>query len=264
MKNEGDFFGNKSGQLTIFIIIAIFVVALSVLVYFLFPQVLVNFGIGVTNPNLFMQSCIEEDVENIADMISLQGGSLSPENYILYQDSKIEYLCYTNEYYKQCVMQQPLLKQHIENEIKTQVGSKINDCYDNLVSSFERRGYGVNLQRGNFDIELLPEKILLVLNSQMTLTKGETQRFERLDIIINNNLYELISIANSILNWEARFGDVETTTYMNYYRDLKVEKIKQTEGSKIYILTDRNTGEKFQFASRSVVFPPGYGIEAVI
>jgi len=77
-------------------------------------------------------------------------------------------------------------------------------------------------------------------------------------VILNNNLYELVSIVNSILNWEARYGDSETTIYMNYYHDLKVEKKKQSDGSTIYILTDRNTLDKFQFASRSVAWPPGY------
>ena len=75
---------------------------------------------------------------------------------------------------------------------------------------------------------------------------------------MNNNIYELTSIAESILNWEAQYGDVETMTYMSFYKDLKVEKYKQTDGSKIYILTNRNTGDKFQFATRSYAFPAGY------
>jgi hypothetical protein len=50
---------------------------------------------------------------------------------------------------------------------------------------------------------------------------------------------------------------------MNYYHDLKVEKKKQLDGTNIYILTDRNNENKFQFASRSVAWPPGYGAEGV-
>ena len=47
---------------------------------------------------------------------------------------------------------------------------------------------------------------------------------------------------------------------MTYYPWLKVEKILRDDGTKIYILTDRNTGDKFEFAVRSVAWPPGYGI----
>ena len=77
--------------------------------------------------------------------------------------------------------------------------------------------------------------------------------------MLDNNLYELASIAESIVEWEATYGDSETTTYMNYYHDLKVEKKKQTDGTTIYIVTNRDTRNKFQFASRSVAWPPGYG-----
>jgi len=51
---------------------------------------------------------------------------------------------------------------------------------------------------------------------------------------------------------------------MTYYRDLKVEKKKQTDGSTVYILTKMDSGDKFQFASRSVAWPPGYGIGGVV
>ena len=117
------------------------------------------------------------------------------------------------------------------------------------------------MQTGETNIELLPKRIIGNFNYSLTMTKGgESTNYEKFDVIVHNNLYELLSIANSIIEWEARFGDVETTTYMAYYRDLKVEKKKQTEGSTIYILTDTNDDNQFQFASRSVAWPPGYGV----
>jgi hypothetical protein len=96
------------------------------------------------------------------------------------------------------------------------------------------------------------------------LNKGEESiNYDSIRVVVDSNIYELVSIANSILNWEATYGDSETTTYMNYYHDLKVEKLKQGEGTTVYILSNRDSGEKFQFASRSVVFPPGYGASEI-
>ena len=43
---------------------------------------------------------IGNKVKEIIKKISLQGGSINPEHYYLYQDNKIEYLCYTNQYYQ--------------------------------------------------------------------------------------------------------------------------------------------------------------------
>ena len=114
------------------------------------------------------------------------------------------------------------------------------------------------------DIELLPKRIVGIFNYSLILTKGSTERYDSFSVVLNNNLYELVSIASSILNWEARYGKAESTIYMNYYHDLKVEPKLQSDGTTIYILTDRNNGNKFQFASRSVAWPPGYGTSEIL
>ena len=121
----------------------------------------------------------------------------------------------------------------------------------------------MNLRPGNVRVELLPKRVVARFNYTLTTTKTDTERYDSFNVVLNNGLYELVSIANSIIDWESEFGDAETTLYMSYYPDLKVEKLNQVDGSTIYILTDRNTGNKFQFASRSVAWPPGYGIDEV-
>ena len=262
MKKNGDMFiKNKSGQITIFIIIAILIVILGILIYIFFPQIKTGVGLETKNPPAFIQSCIEEEIESNVNLLSIRGGSLEPQHYFLYNDEKVEYLCYTNEYYLPCVMQQPMLKQHIENEIKKEIEKEAKDCFNSLKENYENDGYEVNLKEGKINIELLPKRIVATFGNSLTLEKDTTERYDTFRVVVNNNIYELVSIANSILNWEARFGDAETTLYMNYYHDLKVEKITQSDGTTIYILTDRNNGNKFQFASRSVAWPPGYAIE---
>lgn len=256
-KEEKLFLKNKGGQLTIFIIIAVFVVALGAMIFLFFPGVLVNVGVGTDNPSRFIQTCMEDEIKGVVNNLSLQGGSLNPENYFLHENSKVEYLCYTEEDYKPCVVQQPLLNQHIENEIKENIRATANDCFNSLKENFESQGFDVNMNRGETNVELLPQRIVVAFNNDLTLTKGETQRFEQIRVVLNNNLYELISIAGSIIDFESKYGDAETTVYMDYYPYLKVEKKKQSDGSTIYILTDRDGGDKFQFASRSFVFPPG-------
>lgn len=245
---------SKHGQVTIFIIIAIVVVALAVLIYMFYPQIKTGLGLEEKNPYQFIQSCLDTDLKNTIETLSLHGGSIAPEHYIVYNGENIEYLCYTNEFYKSCVMQQPMLKEHIEKEIETNIKGKAEECFDELEKTYEG-----SLRKGGFEIELLPKRVIVSFNHSLTLTGEESKTYDKFRIVLDNNLYELISISNSILNWEARYGDAETTSYMNYYHDLKVEKKKQIDGSKIYILTDRNNENKFQFASRSVAWPPGYG-----
>ena len=248
----------KRGQVTIFVIIGILIAISAFLIYYFYPQIKMNFTGQPINPSSYLQSCIEDDLNNNIEIISTQGGSLNPEHYLLYQDQKIEYLCYTNQYYKTCVMQQALLKRNVEKEIANSLESQAEECLNSLVETYERSGYEVDDKRGKITIELLPKRVVLYFNTTLTLNKESTQRYTDLKVSTANNLYELVSIASSIFNFETSYGDSETTIYMNYYHDLKVEKIKQGEGSKIYILTDRTNGDKFQFATRSLVWPPAY------
>lgn len=255
----------KRSQITIFVIIALLIVGFAFLIYIFYPQISVALGFAAESPQAYLESCIEKNFQEKVSIISSQGGSLYPTNYFLYNRNKNEYLCYTEDYYKTCVMQKPLIKNSVEAEIKNGIKDKLNECVANLKNSFERKGYEVSMSDGDFGVELLPKRIIIGLNKKITLKKGEdVQNFggdkKKLSVVFNNNLYELTSIASSILNSEATYGDAETTIYMDFYHDLKVEKYKQTDGTKIYILTDRNSRNKFQFATRSVAWPPGYGL----
>jgi hypothetical protein len=252
---------DKKGQVTIFIIIAIIIIIGIALVYFFYPSLKELLGSESKNPSEFMQNCIEDKINEGLKIISEQGGSIEPQHYFLYNNTKIEYLCYTGEYYQTCIMQQPMLKKHIEEEIKNYIEADVKSCFESLKKNYEKRGYSVQMKNRDFEVEILPKIIAIKFDTSIVLTKGESEIYNSIKISVRNNIYELISIANSILNWEAKYGDAETTTYMNYYHDLKVEKKKQSEGTTIYILTDRNNRNKFQFASRSVAWPPGYGTE---
>ena len=250
---------NKKGQVTIFIIIAIIIIIGGILIYMFYPQIKTIFGFEVDNPSAFIQECLEEKIVNDLGLLSLQGGSLEPEHYILYDNEKVEYLCYTGEYYKTCVVQQPMLKNHIEAEIKESIQERVTECFDNLEKNYLGKNYIVELKGNGIEIELLPKRVIATSNRSLVLTKDGTETYDSFEVIVHNNIYELVSVANSIIKWETSLGDSETTIYMNYYHDLKVEKKKQSDGSTVYILTDRNNGNKFQFASRSIAWPPGYG-----
>lgn len=249
----------KKGQITIFIILAIMIILLGILIYVFYPKIQTIIAPETKNPSDFIQSCIEEDFKKNVKELSLKGGSLNPEHYVVYDNENIEYLCYTGEYYKTCIIQQPMLKKHIESEIETSIRKEINQCFDDLKQSYEQKGYGVNLRQGDINVKLLPKRIVTSFDHSLTLTKDGSEKYDSMEVVLNNNLYELVSITNSILSWESGYGDSETTIYMNYYHDLKVEKKKQSEGTTIYILTDKTNGNKFQFASRSIAWPPGYG-----
>ena len=253
----------KRGQVTIFIIIGMIIVAIGILIYAFYPQIKSTIGGAEKNPPAYIQSCLEDKIKDTAEKLSAQGGSLDPNLYIMYDDEKVEYLCYTSEYYKNCIVQQPMLKQHIEAEIRNEIDEDVKACFANMKDSYEKKGYSVSMASGDKRIELLPQRIIGTFNYSFSLTKGSTEKYDSFSVVVNNNLYELISIANSIIDWESSYGDAEVTTYMTYYHNLKVEKNLRESGEKIYVLTDRDLGTKFQFATRSQAWPAGYTIPQV-
>jgi len=253
---------NKRGQISVFIIIAIVIVALAIIAYLVYPKIAQPRVVSIT-PKEEIQNCLEDEIEEVVEKISLSGGSLEPEFYIEYFEDgekyNVEYLCYTNEYYRQCVMQQPMLKTHIESEIKSAIENKATECFNNLEKNYEKKGFRVSLIRNDYNVELLPNKISVVFDYGLTLTKGGSDKYGGFEVDVENNLYELVNIANKILDWEVEYGDANPSIYMDLYSWLKAEKIMKSDGTAIYILTDRDKQNKFQFASRSVALPIGYG-----
>ena len=253
--------GDKStkGQVTIFVIIALVIIVLGILIYSFFPEIKSTLELEEKSPTVFIQDCVEEKLGEVVETISLQGGSYGPTNYYTYDGEKVSYLCYTNEYYKLCSVQRPFLRNHIESEIKEELQGEVSRCFNSLKADYQNKGYDVDIKLGEeLKVELLPKRVLLTPDYEVTLTKGDVEKYTAFNIVLNNNLYELVAIATSITGVEAVEGEAETRVYMALYPDLKVEKLKQTDGSTIYILTDKNIGTKFQFASRSLANPPGF------
>jgi hypothetical protein len=256
-KRGGAKIQNK-GQVTIFIIIAILIVGLAVLFFFVIPETKVGVVFDEKNPGAFLQTCLEDKISDTIELISSRGGSIAPEHYFTYNNIKIEYLCYTNENLDLCVIQRPLLKQHIESEIENEIREDVVNCFDSLKKTYEEKNYNVNMETGKTTIELLPKRVVASFDYILSVSKTQTDRYDSFSVVLNNNLYELVSIANSIIEWEATLGDVDPRNYMALYPDLRVEKNLRDDGTKIYVLTDKNTKTEFQFASRSLFFPPGY------
>jgi flagellar basal body-associated protein FliL len=246
---------NKSGQVTIFIIIGIIIVAASVLIYTFYPKIKSSFTGEESSPQAYMQLCVEDKLSEVVNTVASQGGNLNSKNALFYKGVGIEYLCYTEELYAPCIVQQPMLTQHIASQIEEGIKETVDECFDSLQESYKKKGYTVNLRRGFEDVELYPTKIVSTYNHTFTITKGDNaETYKSFVITTDNNLYELALLSNNILEWESTFGDADEKMYMIYYPNIKAEKIRKESGEKIYILTNRETGDVFRFAVKSLIW----------
>ena len=255
---------NKSGQITLFVIIALLIVGIVLLL--VFPKIKLAFV--EKTPNMFVpRDCFKEAVQGVMEEVLINGAELKPELYFRYENETIAYVCYTSEWYKTCMMQNPLLKQSIEAEINANIQQKALKCLSDMESQLKREGYEVkSTGTKKTSIAIVPKKIIISPDINMVIQKGEEQSSVISDSIfkteLNSNVYDILMIASSIQNYEARYGDASIDIYMSFYPSLKVEKKRQEDGTKIYIITERNTEEKFQFATRSLAWPPGIEVKA--
>lgn len=252
---------NKGGQIAIFVIVALVIVGVIVVV-FAYPKLSTLIAPREINPEEYLRSCLEPDVKSTIDLLAKQGGEENPVGFISYLDTKVKYLCYTSGYYKTCVVQQPLLITQFNKEASRMLTSRANQCARNLITEYEKRGYSVSSSTITSNISLASGKIKIDFYAPMTVTKEDySKSFDSFDASVDSEMYNLLSIATSILDYETTYGDSATELYLNYYPNLKIEKIKLEDGVKVYKLTDVVTKEIFQFATRSLVWPPGYGLE---
>lgn len=252
---------NRRGQVTIFIIIAIIVVGVVVLAYFLFPKIRTSISTQPQTPNEYIDTCIREEILNTIEKISLQGGSYETgeSDSYFYRGDYIKYLCYTNENFVPCVNQEAFLKEHFENEILNNIEGDAGTCLNSLVANYENDGYEAVLNKNSVEANIIPGRNVVIISYKLSLKKGEeTQSYENTTIDMTSNIYEILNVANNIVTWEISVGDTVTESYEMENPYIKVEKNLKEEETKLYIITDRNTKEVFRFAVRSFASPPGY------
>ncbi len=257
----------KRGQVTIFIIIGVLVVALAVLIFLYFPELVSKVSPETKNPAGFIQECIEEQIEDNTEIILKQGGYLvvsSRDGYLYKKEGDSEaryvgYVCYTADSYVPCINQEPFLREHFEKEILSSIEEDMEGCFNNLVRSYENKGYDVNLEERIPQVKILPNVISTNFNRTLTLAKGEeSERYENFQVNLDSNLYGMLGVAENIVSWEINVGDSMIEAYMYDNPYLRVEKHRKDDGTKIYVITDINTEEDLRFAVRSFAAPVGF------
>ncbi|MCR4327135.1 MAG: hypothetical protein NUV46_00970 [Nanoarchaeota archaeon] len=252
----------KKGQVTIFVIIALVIIVFGTLMYFFYPGINSSESGIDENPRAYMQNCVEDLLQEKIDLISSQGGSIEPDSSYTYDGEPIEYLCYTSRLSDPCTVQRAFLVSHIESEIKESTEDKVNECFTKMESDYRARGYTLTLNRGNLRATLAPGRAILFSDSRLTLTKDSTQNYESFDIVVNNNLFELASLARTVIDWESTYGIADPFYFMTWYKDkFNIKKVSPDGGkTAIWTIEDTNSGDTFRFAVTESEISLGIGI----
>lgn len=258
------FLNSKRAQVTIFIIAAVAIVAI-VLIFVFFRQKIIpqSPALASQNPEAFLQSCTNKQLTEVADTLILHGGTydLSKNSTVKMRldNDTFSYLCYTDQYYKPCISQQPSLLEHMKQELKANIQKKVKDCFDQMEKALSEEQYAVNLNGKDFTITLAPKRILVYYDYTLTITKaGATQTFDSFKSVVKHQLYDLTIVAQEIASQEGKYCNFEQVGYSLLYPQFSITRFVTGNGDRVYTIIYKASGETFRFATRGCVIPPGF------
>ena len=241
----------KKGQITVFVIIGIVIIALIVLLYAFrtkisLPFVQVSLQDEMQQVRGDIQECLENSASGPVERIGLQGGYLStpPGSYRLFNDTTISYLCY-NQVGKSTCTNRLLTLDNMQEQLSSAIEEVLPECLEVDVSS------GVELRLPDtykVKTEIQPSKVLVVLDYPITLVNkksGDELTEKTFSATVEAPLGDLYNVAMDIVDSEATGGRFDVLTYVlskmskytiyphKPYPD-KIYQIKLREGSYLF------------------------------
>lgn len=264
---------DKRAQITIFVIISI-VIVVGVALIFLFSGILrpepspgevVN---PEEQPQESIEQCIELAAQEAADRLIENGGYITkgyfnltfiyPKGYYkqgIFED--VPYMCYTSRYRTRCLPQEPVLIEHLEDEMEIYLNSTIKSCFDNFKRELERKGYDVRIdEKYDESLKLVPNKVRINIARKIVMSKsGESRTFNEFNSEPSTRLYDMAAVVQEIVAQEARYCNSDYLEIMRYHTWAKITKYVTQDNIRIYTVEDTNTRQQFMFAVRGCVLP---------
>jgi hypothetical protein len=253
---------NKRGQVTIFIILGIVIVAIILLVLYgrqtvFFSPTPENLQQELISVQDHVISCLGDVAPGCIEKISMQGGYYeTPSNtYRLWNDTSVSYLCYNKANDPRCInraLTLGILQGEIKKCIDAQLGP-LGICLN--VKQFESFGKPVKItapQQPSVNVEVGQDNVLLSLDYPIEIESTRDETKFNLDEPIELNLayplgrlYDLA--VNQIVDAEAQFGDFEQFLYMITKKGQFIIYKDKPYPDKLYRIKTRDHPLLFQF-----------------
>ncbi|MFH1802073.1 MAG: hypothetical protein ABH864_01320 [archaeon] len=255
----------RRGQVMIWVILAIVLVALVALLFLLkgedIPIDIIPSRATTFEVDSYLSHCVGLEVEKAVEIMLPQGGFITPTNYRLYNRTAVGYICETKSYFEPCINQHPVLINEMEEEILNYISPGIDACIREMEYEIEGNGGSFVADPGGatVDVELEQDKVVVKINQKISVDEKELKRdFEEFVVKVRSPIYNLGVIAQEISTQEASYCYFETTGYSLANPRSKVIRKVLTDQSKIYIITDEKLKQSMMVAVRSCALPEGF------
>jgi len=258
MKKRG-FLVKKRAQVTLFIILAVIILAGIVGIYYLTANPDVN-KIGTENPTAYIKQCIEDSVDKALPLVLARGGLLNPDSRedksVLYDDNLVPFLCYSSKKETICEVNTPLLKAKIEEQLKLATEKLVDDCFSSLKRSYA--SYDYSESKGEYKVEILPSSLKVTSSKKISLSSGgQAQTFGPFSYEESSPIFDFVILTNKILNEEVSCDCGNEACRANVLElskknlDFEITLFVGGKDIEIYTIKDILTNQQFKFAVRN-------------
>jgi hypothetical protein len=248
---------SKTSQITIFVIVAIIIVASIVLVFSISSRP--GAGISVDNPvsiSKYISQCsgaalIGAEKELIKHSGFLDYGS----NYMMFNGSKVVFLCYTQE--ELCINNHPMLVSEMQKQIALYVTPKMEKCFEDVKNRLSK--YDYKEEPMTLSIIIKPKNIIININKTIVYTYNEqTKRLEIFPNSINSPMFEFAQLTSDIIGQEVTCDcsneacNADIRLLNLYNREFRVDKpILNYLHEEVYSITEKASEKRFDFAVKN-------------
>ncbi len=246
---------DKRGQVTIFIIIAIIIVA-GLVTYFLVRGNIAVSGVPAEFRPVYdyYSECIKTETKAALDLAGTQSGHVYVPEYIPGSEyapfsSQLNFLGFPVPYWyyvsgNGIIKEQMPTKKEIEKEIAQYVKDKIANCD---FESFSLQGFVIEREEGNVNVKIEEEKVNVEVNAPLSVSKEErTARQTKEAVIVESKFGKFYRMAQEIYQKEKEDSFLENYTIDTLRLYAPVDGVELSCSPKIWktqeIVNDLNSG----------------------
>ncbi len=211
---------NKKGQMTIFIIIAIIIVALIGFYFFIRGNLSIS-GVPAELKPVFdyYGSCIEEKAREAVQLAGSQGGYVYTPEYRSGSEfapfsSELNFLGFSVPYWyyisgNGLIKEQVPTKSNIANDVEIYIEERIRECD---FSRFYSQGFDIELGEVSAKVNIEDKRVVISVDSDLNVKKGEVSAIiKEHNIEINSKIGKFYDLARKI--YEKQRNDAILDTY---------------------------------------------------
>jgi len=210
----------KRGQVTVFVIIGIVILAAVVLFLavrnkvYIGPANVENLQKEFIDFEVEIQNCLDDYGVELITQIGLHGGYLSPskDTFRLYNDNKVSYLCYNQDKKPTC-MNRMLTKTYMEKELVDKFKERMTQgCLD--LKGFQKLGLDYKFGKLDVEVDIGDDSVVVFVNMPIEISKGDVKATaDKFKTNVNLPLGRLYDASRDILNAETSTGYFDTSLY---------------------------------------------------